>query len=197
MMVTAEDSRSVTTATIKNDQAEFIQDTMNNEGLMAFYRGLGLTDMADLPQDSQSLYSLGQCLKTCIDKVQTELLDIQKLFGRQSGTDEHEDVVALMFSLHKQGLLMPNELISQLHDEVAEHQKLYLAGMKAVLRDEIHTHDPDAFARDHKARFMTDGRLWKLYTERFAQYKLQHGDMSDRIIESKIIDKYSKLKESI
>ncbi len=160
----------------------------------AFFDGLGLTDQQDLSQDTQFFRQMGLCLRLCINKLQRELQEVEKIKEQDDHDSLSANLIELMMQLNSQKLLNPNELIEQILDELEEHERHYHQAVSEVIHTQMNEYDPVAFKQKlaSESAFMTSSKLWNRYASFYHQKRSEDPDSGSSLAERKIKEQYHK-----
>lgn len=164
-----------------------------NEEKLAFCKGLGIPKEKAEQMNEHLFQQMGTCLRLCIDDLQKKLTELKTLKESETST-EITDIIELIFSLHEQQLLAPNELIEQILDELESHKIKVAQATNEVLNQKLQALDPNQFShiRRSQSRLKSNGKLWKEYLAFHALHSDEKIDISSQGIQQKIKENYTK-----
>ncbi|MGF1696331.1 FHA domain-containing protein [Vibrio lamellibrachiae] len=133
----------------------------------AFLQGLGLSSIEIGQVDTELFTQMGQCLRLCINKLQSDLHEVENLKGDFQSSTSETDFAMLMFTLSQQKLLTPQELVEQMLDELEEHKSTFDLAINNAFSHQMKIQNPQSFASEMEknSRFITKGKLWNAYND--------------------------------
>ncbi len=179
-----------------NSSTHSKRKTSKNLG-MAFFQGLGISEPHDAYMTTDFFKNTGAALRICIEKLQRDLLDIEKLKASEEKI-KSENILELMLSLNERNLLSPNELIEQILDELEEHKTHSQQAIKEAICAELKTLDPLLFAKQFSSQslFLTKRKLWRKYVDFFNYKSEKMNALNATSANKKIMIQYLKKQES-
>ncbi len=170
--------------------------TSKNLGI-AFFQGLGVLGPHDAYMTTDFFKNTGAALRICIEKLQRDLLDIEKLKASEEKI-KSENILELMLSLNERNLLSPNELIEQILDELEEHKIHSQQAIKEAICAELKSLDPLLFAKQFSSQslFITKRKLWRKYVDFFNYKSEKMNALNATSANKKIMIQYLKKQES-
>lgn len=149
----------------EQDQPLLVPRSRPSDVEMSFFQGLGISNQDSICTDPTFFKLMGSCLKLCIDKLQQDLLAVEKLKSPRGQQRKNDNIIELMLALHEQNLLSPTELIEQILDELAQHNMQGKQAIKEAIRREVVAYDPQQFAKECAltSRFISEKQLWRQY----------------------------------
>ncbi|MFW7525010.1 type VI secretion system-associated FHA domain protein [Vibrio ostreicida] len=151
--------------------------------LSSFKKGLGVSENQLFGHDPKLFEQMGMCLRLCINKLQSDLTEIETL--KQSSSAPDTDLISLMLDLNNQSMLTPNELVEQMLDEINEHQSLYEQAVNRYVQESVGHYDPMVFEQKAgKKGFLAKQKLWDSYKLHYLEsLKGVHGLGTNKLVQ--------------
>ena len=201
---TALSSGLVSDAEIVSDDVEQVvpyvkvkQTTEHTESIDAFFKGVGIDDLALRDRSPKFFNQMGSCLRLCLDKMNTDLEMVSSFKGSAESNNEKssDDILRLMLTLNQQDVLSPSELLQQVLDELDSHHKIYHQAVTSFVVGQAHQYDPVAFsdALTKEQLFVSKRKIWDEYVQHYRTQLNNECYSSDVLLHEKLKEHYSTI----
>lgn len=122
-------------------------------------------------------------------------LSLSRVFPQSFSFLDGHSVETIIADIFREGDLRQDDL-EKLFKDIFMHQLALVGAIEHVALKTMHELSPDTIRSEINERWVTDGRIWKIYKSKFREFKENGQIRYERLIASGFVPAYARARET-